>query len=245
MQGQLTAEEAYAAIVGPQSHGSKYNVPLAVNSPFVCPHCDVFADHIWGVVTLVTPYPEANSVMQSRQFYTASTGVLSAAACRSCGKEVIFFDGKVIVPAISQAPQAAEDMPAIVLPDFEEARLVLSVSPRGASALLRLVIQKLLPVLGATKGTIDASIAELVENQTIDVRLQQALDTVRVIGNEAVHPGELDLKDDAATATMLFRLVNFIVDRAITQPKQFADMYNGLPPGKLAGITNRDKGKAP
>jgi predicted RNA-binding Zn-ribbon protein involved in translation (DUF1610 family) len=237
----ITAEQAYAAIAGEHHSFPDRILPLAVNSPFVCPHCGVFADHMWGVVSLVTPYPTENSVMQSRSFFMATTGVLASAVCQSCGKEVIFFDGKVIVPATSSAPQPVDDMPTIVLPDFEEARSIVSQSPRGASALLRLVIQKLMPILGATKSKIDAAIAELVANNVIDTQLQQALDTVRVIGNDAVHPGELDLKDDAATAIMLFRLVNFIVERAITQPKEFAALYQGLPSAKLEGIANRDK----
>jgi len=33
----------------------------------------------------------------------------------------------------------------------------------------------------------------------------QSLDIVRVIGNESVHPGVIDLKDDRHTALRLFR----------------------------------------
>jgi len=42
---------------------------------------------------------------------------------------------------------------------------------------------------------------------------------VRVIGNEAVHPGKLDLKDDRDTATRLFKLVNIIAEQMISNPK--------------------------
>jgi hypothetical protein len=243
-QASTTAEEAYLNIAGRQSTYSTQDVPLGTNSAFVCPHCDIFSDHLWGVVTTLIPYPAQNSIGQARQFSMHTTGILASAVCQACKKEVIFFDGKVVIPATSMAPHPTADMPNVVLEDFEEARQIVTASPRGASALLRLVIQKLLPVLGATKSGIDAAIAELVENKVIDTQLQQALDTVRVIGNEAVHPGELDLKDDAAIAIMLFRLVNFIVERAITQPKQFAELYQGLPTKKLEGIVNRDKQKS-
>jgi Domain of unknown function (DUF4145) len=43
--------------------------------------------------------------------------------------------------------------------------------------------------------------------------VQQALDAVRVIGNEAVHPETLDLKDDRDTATTLFGLVTSFQSR--------------------------------
>ena len=38
--------------------------------------------------------------------------------------------------------------------------------------------------------------------------MQQALDIVRVTGNQAVHPGHIDLSDDRATAEKPFVLVN-------------------------------------
>jgi hypothetical protein len=131
-------------------------------------------------------------------------------------------------------------MPEDLKADFEEARLIYADSPRGAAALLRLVLQKLCPHIGATKPGINDAIAELVKSGTISAALQQALDSVRVIGNEAVHPGELDLRDDAATVLTLFRLVNFIVEKAITEPKAVAAIYGALPPGKRAGIEERD-----
>jgi hypothetical protein len=46
---------------------------------------------------------------------------------------------------------------------------------------------------------------------------------VRVIGNNAVHPGAIDLRDDKATATTLLQLVNLVVDRRISTQKRIAD----------------------
>ena len=59
--------------------------------------------------------------------------------------------------------------------------------------------------------------------------MQQALDTVRVIGNAAVHPGTIDLRDDAGTVARLFRLTNFIVQKMITELKEIEDIYSNLP----------------
>jgi len=75
----------------------------------------------------------------------------------------------------------------------------------------------------------------------LDVRVQKALDTVRVIGNEAVHPGQLDLRDDRATAEMLFKLFNLIVDKTISEPKHISEIYAALPGEKLKAIEHRDK----
>jgi hypothetical protein len=177
----------------------------------------------------------------STRTYDYKNGGLVGARCEACSKEVLFFDGRLIYPEESEAPLPAADLPAEVVDDFAEARRVLRVSPRGAAALLRLLVQKLLPLLGAKDGDINSMIGELVLNGVISPKIQKALDSVRVIGNEAVHPGTMDLKDDEATAVSLFNLINYIVEKAITEPKEIDAIYAGLPPGKLAGIVTRDK----
>jgi hypothetical protein len=75
------------------------------------------------------------------------------------------------------------------------------------------------------------------------MRVQQALDVLRIVGNEAVHPGQIDLRDNRETAESLFRLFNLIVDKMISEPKHIAEIYGSLPPEKLKGIEERDKPK--
>jgi hypothetical protein len=70
--------------------------------------------------------------------------------------------------------------------------------------------------------------------------VQQALDSVRVVWNESVHPWELDLKDDTEIATKIFTYINIIADILITQPKLIDETYNWLPDSKLEWIENRD-----
>ena len=64
-----------------------------------------------------------------------------------------------------------------------------------------------------------------------------------MIGNESVHPGEMDLKDDRETALALFRIINLIVETAITEPKRLDALYASLPKSKLEGIEKRDTPK--
>jgi hypothetical protein len=92
-----------------------------------------------------------------------------------------------------------EDMPADVRSDFAEAAAIVDISPRGAAALLRLAVERLMPHLEAKAKNINDGIGQLVA-RGLDPKIQKALDVLRVIGNEAVHPGQIDLKDDKTTA---------------------------------------------
>lgn len=133
-----------------------------------------------------------------------------------------------------------DDLPEAVIEDYQEASEILQRSPRGAAALLRLAIQKLVDELVEGRDDLNTKIGTLVANG-LDSRIQKALDSVRVIGNEAVHPGQIDLKDSPEIAHQLFKLVNLIGRRMITEPAEIEELYSSLPSGKLKGIEDRDK----
>jgi hypothetical protein len=153
-----------------------------------------------------------------------------------------FESWKLVKPMVGGGPRPHVDTPDDVRADYDEARSIVNLSPRGACALLRLATQKLVNNhLQTDGGDLNDRIRLLVEDG-LPPMVQQSLDALRVVGNEAVHPGELDLKDDAETATGLFMLMNVIVEDRITRPKQVAEMYAKLPAGKLRGIADRDGG---
>jgi len=68
-----------------------------------------------------------------------------------------------IFPADPDLPRPNPDMPACVAEDFNEARRVFPVSPRGAAALLRLSVQKLCKELGQKGKDLNDEIGKLVE----------------------------------------------------------------------------------
>ncbi len=145
----------------------------------------------------------------------------------------------MIVPLTGGAPLPHPDLPEDVKADYLEARSIAGLSPRGAAALLRLTIDKLTTNLGAEGRDINDRIRDLVR-KGLDPRIQQALDVVRVVGNESVHPGTIDLRDDLELAGALFMLVNEIVDQMITRPKRIAEVYAKLPQDKRDAIAKRD-----
>jgi Domain of unknown function (DUF4145) len=139
----------------------------------------------------------------------------------------------------SDIPNPSPDMPDDLVNDYEEAKNVFPYSPKASAALLRLVLQKLLRHLGQGGKNINDDIKALVK-QGLPIRVQQALDSVRVIGNEAVHPGQINLNDNPEIAQALFKLINFIVDDMITRPREIQEIYNILPEEKRKQIEIRD-----
>ena len=76
-------------------------------------------------------------------------------------------------------------------------------------------------------------------NGSQGTELNKALDIVRVVGNNAVHPGQIDV-DDPEVAGNLFTLTNVIVESMIAVPKKIGALYAELPKGALDSIAKRD-----
>lgn len=160
--------------------------------------------------------------------------------CYNCDKIAVWVHDKIVFPSRKIEIQPNDDLPELVRVLFEEARGIVTDSPKGAAALLRLCIQHLCIELGETGKNLDTDIANLV-SKGLNPLVQRALDVVRVIGNESVHPGEIDLNDKRETAVKLFGLVNLIAEQLITHPKQVEQLYSELPANKREGIEQRNE----
>jgi len=208
-----------------------YAPPAIDVKAFNCPLCHAYARQFWTGL----------GWLDGRGYLNPIDG-LNASQCYHCEQWLYWFDGRIVLPDVSAAPAANEDLNEDIKADYQEAASIASKSPRGAAALLRLCIQKLCAQLGEKGKNIDQDIAALVQ-KGLDVQIQQALDTVRVIGNEAVHPGEMDVRDDPSLVGNLFELVNLISDQMISQPRKRAAIYARLPAKKLEAIERRDAGE--
>lgn len=160
--------------------------------------------------------------------------------CYNCNKVAVWVHKSLLFPKEKIGINPNQDLPEEIIHDFDEARSIMSESPRGAAALLRLCIQKLCIYLGEKGKNIDDDIASLVA-KGLNPLVQKSLDIVRVIGNEAVHPGVIDLKDDRDVANELLFLINSIAEQMISHPKNVEALYEKLPESKRKAIEKRDK----
>ena len=206
----------------------KYVPPKFKQSVFHCPRpeCGAYAKQTWRSA-------------HWQQNWSAIRGLMLS-MCDHCENFSIWLDGNLLFPATRTAPLPHPAMPVGIKTDYEEARAVYQDSARSSAALLRLAIQKLCMELGQPGKNLNADIGELV-GQGLPVLVQRSLDIVRVVGNNQVHPGMLDVRDNPDIALMLFELVNIIVEDRIARPKQVDELYNKLPEGARKQIEERDK----
>jgi len=184
------------------------------------------------------PFFQGNSAYREVDVYNTSIS-----RCFNCDEICVWIHDEMVWPRLPHGPLPNLDLPPDVRRDYEEASNILDVSPRGAAALLRLAIQKLCKELGESGDNINKDIAALVQ-RGLHTKVQQALDVVRVIGNHTVHPGQIDLRDDRATAEKLFGLVNIICEIMISEPKHVNSLYESLPERDRQAIEKRDGEKA-
>jgi hypothetical protein len=176
--------------------------------------------------------------------YKLNDGILienvNVSKCDNCNEFCIWVRDKIAWPKTRINIEPNSDLSPEIRSLFNEAREIATASPKGAAALLRLCVQHLCKDLGETGKNIDSDIANLVA-KGLNPMIQQALDIVRVIGNESVHPGEIDLNDNPEISIKLFHLINLIADQMITQPKNVQDLFQSLPKNKIEGIEQRNK----
>jgi hypothetical protein len=202
-----------------------FTQPLFFEDAFNCPLCHAYSKMTWS------------KLRTDSNYYVTECHVCY---CSCCGGFSVWKNEEMIYPAIIEVPDPNNDMPSDIKSDYIEAATIVRSSPRGAAAILRLAIQKICISLGGKGANLNDDIGNLVKNG-LPPKVQQSLDSLRVIGNEAVHPGELDLKDDHETAAALFRLTNFIVEKMISEPNEIEGLYiSKIPKSKKEQIVKRD-----
>lgn len=207
----------------------KYIQPEVYLPSFTCPHCGTISKQRWWWSDW-----EKNRNMGGKEHHAIRIGT-----CDHCYESTIWVEDNLYFPDTGNAPFPNPEMPESVLKLYREASAIHTKSPRGAAALLRLGIQVLTKELGEQGKNINKDIGELVKKGLPDI-VQQSLDIVRVTGNDAVHPGQIDT-DNPETVGQLFDLVNIIVEYMIALPNRVSGIYNGLPSDKVKGIEDRDK----
>jgi len=243
--------------------------PSFRSGKFQCPHCKVVSQQEWFDVNNASN--AANSIVRN-VFYDYRTRIqtyeqeaivaflgevevannrlmarfipdeLSVATCATCREISIWVKTQIVYPKQTPVAPPNADMEQEIQDLYVEASTIVVDSPKGATALLRLALQLLLNQLGKSGKNINDDIKELVA-EGLSPKIQQALDLLRVVGNNAVHPGQIDLEDGRDIALKLFHVLNFIADEMITKPKELDLLYSDVVPEETQKHINQRDGR--
>ncbi len=208
---------------------------LVFNAPsFICPLCQVYSQQTW------------TAALEQKPGQTGPYSDLYWATCLNCKQRTIWYKQRLVAPTASSAPPPNLDMPSDIRADFEEARDIVERSPRSAAGLLRLCIQKLCIELGESGSNLNTDIGALVA-KGLPAEIQQAFDAVRIVGNSQLHPDNdgINLRSNPEGVSLLFLLVNLIVENQISLPRKVGEFYNSLPENSRMQVERRTEKTKP
>lgn len=225
-----------------------YKEPKFNENSFTCPYCQTYAQQKWRTYKIFNDEHSSyfDFVSEQRLYVKGfedeeveAIDDFGVSTCNVCGKYHLWHNDKMIIPTNSPIPMPLEDMPKVVKDLYLEARDVYPISHKSACAILRLAVQHLCKELGEKGKNINDDIGSLV-SKGLPEKIQKALDIVRVVGNNAVHPGKMEDSDTKVYAEKMFMLVNMIVEDRIVKPKEIDDLFEGLPEENIKAIERRD-----
>ena len=219
---------------------------------FNCPQCHAYAHQNWRDTYILMPrqiyteaprQPHTQPIQYIRNQYTKFE-ILNVAFCENCRKPSFWVRGKLVYPPETTAPLAHQGMPEDVSEYYNEAREISAASPRAAAALLRIAAKKLCEFHRENEPILNLAIGNL-KKKGLPEEVIQSLDTVRILGNEGAHAGKIDLngQDNKEIVDRLFWLINYIVEKTITEPATIKNVFESLPESKRQAVKQRDKGK--
>lgn len=245
------------------------NNPKYKSTKFKCPHCQVIAQQQWfdersasltvnqiishiyyDYRTDIADYQqksvegfirtvEKKFTNEYKEFIPSNFAI---STCSSCGDLSLWVDQNIVYPKKTSIAPPNSDLNEDITALYHEATKIYSDSPKGATALLRLALQKLLIQIGKDGRNINNDIKELVA-AGLSPKIQQALDLLRVVGNNAVHPGQINIDDNSDIAIKLFHVLNFIADEMITKPKELELLYKDVIPESTKEYINQRDAK--
>lgn len=228
----------------PEQGPGGYMPPAVGESFFTCPHCGILTGQNWAHGAWHLP-GQAGLVAQYAACQNGACGEsnLWIGSAESDGLGMVAVsrvDGYMIYPLGGRGPLPSSDLASAPARTFKEARSVLAISPRAAVALMRLCVEQLLRDQLKIEGkTLDKRIGHLAK-QGIDPVIIGALDVVRVTGNDGVHDLQTMDVEEPGTAEGLMDVVNYIVQRLVTDRANVEALRAVLPEAIKEGIEARD-----
>ncbi len=143
-------------------------------------------------------------------------------------------DGIMIYPKTRSFTPASKEVDPVVANDFNEASVILDLSPKASAALSRRCLQYILREKAKVKHTdLSKEIQEVIDSKQLPQSLSQNLDAIRTIGNFAAHPtkntstGEI-IDVEPVEAEWLLNTLEFLIQFYYIQPAENEKKFEKL-----------------
>lgn len=131
---------------------------------------------------------------------------------------------QAIRPFTSSRPSVPSEVETIFASDYNEACLILTLSPKASAALSRRCLQNILrEKAGVKKGDLANEIQQTIDSKSLPSHLSESIDAIRNIGNFAAHPlkststGEI-IDVEVGEAEWLLDVIEALFDFYFVQP---------------------------
>jgi len=131
---------------------------------------------------------------------------------------------RIVRPAATSRP-VPKEVTGSHRADFEEATLIISLSPKASAALSRRSLQNILrEKAGVAKSDLSKEIDEILASGKLPTQLAESIDAVRNVGNFAAHPiksmhtGEI-VEVEVGEAEWLLDVLEGLFDFYFVQPE--------------------------
>jgi hypothetical protein len=136
---------------------------------------------------------------------------LHVSHCHDCSGFALWVGSRLVFPINVDKMSVP-----LVEEDFEEAAAILNKSPRGAAALMRVCIQKLLPLLkdnGMDRSHYDSALMR----KGLEVEIQQAMEVLQVLQSDSAQLTTFESQEDKEMAFRIIDSLKAILERRTLQ----------------------------
>jgi hypothetical protein len=224
---------------------------------FTCPHCTCYAYQTREImhvdVAETTSYEEwseftfnEKDVMVEGFLIGVNASRIITTTCAKCEKPTIWIENyfesaddedyietyEMIYPktfSIFDPPN--EDLDEEIKTVYKQAAAIVQESPIASCALLRLCMEKIIIKHANYKGNqniLKNIIDELKDIGTIDENIYKAMQSIRIVGNNAIHNGSIkidDLDENLDMAVLISRYINLMATELITRKKEINSVF--------------------
>jgi hypothetical protein len=196
-----------------------------------CPHCNTFSslgidahvDRSGNALNIVGTCPSCEKTIFIHANYSHKSNVSHLDAVNPDIQIEDTADDFSIYPS-QTIVTLAEEIPEIYREDFQQAKLIVALSPKASAALSRRILQNILREhYGIKENNLYGEIGKFLEREDLPSHISQVVDAIRNIGNFAAHPtknkhtGEI-VEVDPGEAEWMLEVLEALFDFTFVQP---------------------------